>query len=94
MTIIDKRENLKEKFVNLPKGTVFKVNNQYYIKTEAMFLYTDIDCLLDNNNVYDIDLVESECQIINAICLNDFATHYNFPDDYFVEPVKTELHIV
>ena len=94
MKIIDKREDLKETFINLPEGAVFKVGNQYYIKTEAMFLYSDIDYLLDNNNVYDIDLVESECQIINAICLHDFATHCNFSDDDFVEPVKTELHIV
>ena len=94
MTIIDNRKNLKEQFVNLPEGTIFKVSNQYYMKTKEMFLYSDIDYLLDNNNVYNIDSVESECQIINAICLDDSATHCHFIDEILVEPVKTELHIV
>ena len=94
MKIIDNRKNLKEQFVNLPEGTIFKVSNQYYMKTKEMFLYSDIDYLLDNNNVYNIDSVESECQIINAICLDDSATHCHFIDEILVEPVKTELHIV
>lgn len=94
MKIIDNRENLKERFVNLPEGAVFKFCNQYYMKTKAMFLYSDIDNLLVNNSIYDIDLVESECQIINAIYLNNFETNCYFDDDTLVEPLKIELHIV
>lgn len=94
MKIIDNHENLKEKFVNLPEGNIFKFNNQYFIRTRAMFLYDDIDVLLDNDSIYDTYQVESECQVINAICLNDSATHCHFNDDTFVEPLKTELHIV
>lgn len=94
MKIIDSHDSLKESFVNLPEGNVFRFNNQYYMKTRTMFLYSDIDDLLDNDNIYDIDQVEAECQIINAICLHDFATHCHFSDEAFVEPLKTELHIV
>lgn len=94
MKIIDNHENLKEKFVNLLEGNVFKFNNQYYMKTKAMFFYSDIDDLLDRENIYDIDQVEAECQIINAICLHDCAIHCHFSDETFVEPLKTELHIV
>ena len=94
MNIIDNRKNLKEKFVNLPEGTVFKMDNKYYMKTKAMFFYSDIDYLLDSEIIYNIDSVESECQIINAICLDDSATHCHFIDEILIEPVKTELHIV
>lgn len=94
MKIIDNHENLKENFVNLSEGNVFRFNNQYYVKTRKMFLYGDIDDLLDKYNICNIDQVEEECQIINAICLNDFATHCHFDDETFVEPLETELHIV
>ena len=94
MKIIDSRDNLKEKFVNLSEGNVFRFNNQFYMKTKTMFLYDDIDDLLDNDNIYDIDQVEAECQIINAICLNDSATHCHFREDTLVELLKTELHVV
>lgn len=94
MTIIDNRKNLKEQFVNLPEGTVFKVNDRYYMKLEAMFLYSDIDYLLEDNNIHYTEDIEAECPIINAICLGDSATHCHFIDEILVEPVKTELHIV
>jgi hypothetical protein len=94
MKIIDKYENRKEQFFSLPEGNIFKFNNQYYMKTKEMFLYSDIDNLIDNDTVYDIDQVEAECQTINAIRLNDFATHCHFNDDIFIEPLKAELHIV
>lgn len=60
MKIIDTHDNLKEMFVNLPEGNVFKFNNQYYMKTRAMFLYSEIDDLLDRDNVYDIREIEDE----------------------------------
>ena len=94
MNIIDNRKNPKERFINLPEGTIFKNDNKYYMKTKAMFFYSDIDYLLDREIAYNIDSVESECQIINAICLDDSATHCHFIDEILVEPVKTELHIV
>lgn len=94
MKIIDHHDKLKEKFVNLPEGNIFKFNNQYYMKTKAMFLYSEVDDLLDRDNVYDIREIEEECNIVNAICLNDFAPHCHFDDETLVEPLKTELHIV
>jgi hypothetical protein len=94
MKVIDKHENLKKQFFSLPEGDIFKFNNQYYMKTKAMFLYSDIDNLIDNDTIYDIEQVEEDCQIINAIRLNDFATHCSFDDDIYVEPLKAELHIV
>ena len=94
MKIIDTHDKLKENFDNLPEGNVFKYNNQYYMKTKTMFLYSEIDDLLDRDNVYDIREIEDECNIINAICLNDFVPHCHFNDDTLVEPLKTELHIV
>lgn len=94
MKIIDNHESLIEKFVNLSEGNVFRYNNQYYMKTRAMFLYDNIDDFLDNDNIEDIVQVEAECLLINAICLHDSATHCHFSDDAFVEPLKTELHIV
>ena len=94
MKIIDHHDELKERFVNLPEGNIFKLNNQYYMKIMAMFLYSDIDDLLERDNVYDITEIESECNIVNAICLNEFAVHYHINDDTLVEPLKTELHIV
>lgn len=94
MKVIDKYENRKEQFFNLPEGDIFKFNNQYYMKTKAMFLYSEIDTFLDDENIYDIQQVEAECQTINAIRLNDFATHCHFNDDIYVEPLKAELHIV
>lgn len=94
MKIIDTHDKLKEKFVNLPEGNVFKYNNLYYMKTKAMFLYSEVDDLLDRDTVYDIGDIEEECNIVNAICLNDFAAHCHFNDDTLVEPLKTELHIV
>lgn len=94
MKIVDNHENLKEKFVNIPEGSVFRFNNQYYMKTKAMFLYDDIDDLLENDNIYDIDQAEAECQYINAICLNSSIDYYSLSDDTLVEPLKAELHIV
>lgn len=94
MKIIDNHGNLKENFVNLPEGNIFKFNNQCYMKTKTMILYDDIDILLDNGSIYDIEQVEEECQIVNAICLHDFAPHCHFDDGTLVEPLKTELHIV
>lgn len=94
MTIIDNHENFKEKFVNLPEGNVFRFNNQYYMKTKAMFFYNDIDDLLVDCDICDIDQVEAECPPINAICLNDNMVYRCFSDEAIVEPLKTELHIV
>lgn len=94
MTIIDNHENFKEGFVNLPEENVFRFNNLYYMKTKAMFLYDDIDDLLEKDNIYDIDQVEAECRPINAICLSDSTIYCHFSDNAFVEPLKTELHIV
>lgn len=94
MTIINNHESLKEKFCNLPEGAVFKINNRYYMKLEAMFLYSDIDNLIEKYNIYYTEDVEAECPIINAICLGDSAVHCHFNDDTLVEPVKAELHIV
>ena len=94
MKIIDKHENLKEKFCNLPEGIVFKVNDRYYMKLEAMFLYSDIDYLLEDSNIRYTEDIEAECPIINAICLGDSAVHCHFNDDTLVELPKTELHIV
>ena len=94
MKIIDTHDKLKEKFDNLPEGNVFKYNTQYYMKTKAMFLYSEVDDLLDRDTVYDIGDIEEECNIVNAICLNDFAAHCHFNYDTLVEPLKTELHIV
>lgn len=94
MTIINNHENLKEKFCNLPEGLVFKVNDRYYMKLEAMFLYSDIDYLLEDSNIRYTEDIEAECPIINAICLNDSAVHCHFNDDTLVELPKTELHIV
>ena len=68
MKIINNHENLKEKFCNLPEGIVFKVNDRYYMKLEAMFLYSDIDCLLEDSNIRYTEDIEAECPIINAIC--------------------------
>ena len=94
MTIINNHESLKEKFCNIPEGVVFKINNHYYMKVKAMFLYSDIDNLIEECNIYYTEDVEAECPIINAICLDDSATHCHFIDEILVEPVKTELHIV
>lgn len=94
MKIIDSHDTLKENFANLPTGNIFKFNNQYYMKTKTMVLYDDIDTLICNDNIYDMQEIEAECQIINAICLNDFMIHCHFEDNTLVEPLKTELHIV
>ena len=94
MKIVDNHENFKEKFVNIPEGSVFRFNNQYYMKTKAMFLYDYIDDLLKNDNIYDIDQLEAECLYINVISLNGSVDYCHLNDDAFVEPLKTELHIV
>ena len=94
MKIVDNHENFKEKFVNIPEGSVFRFNNQYYMKTKAMFLYDYIDDFLKSDNIYDIDQAEAECQYINAICLNSSIDYYSLSDDTLVEPLKAELHIV
>lgn len=94
MTIINNHESLKEKFCNLPEGVVFKINDRYYMKVEAMFLYSDIDDLIEDHNIYYTEDVEAECPIINAICLDSSAAHCHFNDDTLVEPLKAELHIV
>ena len=94
MKIIDNHENFKEKFVNLPEGSVFRFNNRYYMKIKAMFLYDYIDDLLKNDNIYDIDQLEAECLCINVISLNSSVDYCHLNDDAFVEPLKTELHIV
>lgn len=94
MTIINNHESPKEKFCNLPEGIVFKINDRYYMKLEAMFLYSDIDNFVKDYDIYYIEDLEEGCPIINAICLDDSATHCHFNDDTLVEPLKTELHIV
>ena len=94
MKIVYNHENFKEKFVNIPEGSVFRFNNQYYMKTKPMFLYDYIDDLLKNDNIYDIDQVKAECLYINVISLNGSVNYCHLSDDAFVEPLKTELHIV
>lgn len=96
MKIIDKHENLREKFCNLPEGVVFKINDRYYMKVEAMFFYSDIDNLIEERDICYIEDIEAGCPIINAIRLDNSAyyCYCYFNDDTLVEPLKTELHIV
>lgn len=93
MKIIDTKENLKEHFDVLPVGATFKFNGNVFLKMEDMVGFKDLEKCVENDNIYDIEQVEAECEIINAIRLSD--NYYSCFDAFeWVEPIKTELHIV
>lgn len=65
----------------------------YFLKVRPMFLCDDIeDCLYDGD-ITDIEQLEDDYEIINAICLSD-NSYTEFDDGCLVEPLVAELHIV
>ena len=93
MKIIDNTTN-REKIVNIPEGSIFRFNGNYYLKTSTMFTYDEIEDFLDDVEVIDnMEDLENNLLLIRAINLSN-GEHHEFDNEVEVEPLKGELRIV
>lgn len=93
MKIIDNTTN-REKIVNIPEGSIFRFDGNYYLKTRTMFTYDEIEDFLDDVEVIDnMEDLENNLLLIRAINLSN-GEHHEFDNEVEVEPLKGELRIV
>ena len=91
MKITDRR---KEKvFEALTIGDVFSKDSCIYLKLNDSVLCTELEDYLVNDNIYEIDDIDNECYIYNAINLitNNFCFFH--PNDKITELPNAELKV-
>lgn len=93
MKIIEKENGPKRRFEEIFIGEVFKHMGCYFLKIKPMFLHEDVAEYLYDENITEIEQLEREYSIVNAISLSD-NSYPEFSADCLVEPLITELHIV
>lgn len=93
MKIIDNENRPKRKFEEIFIGEPFKHMGHYFLKVRPMFLCDDIEDYLYDGDITDIEQLEEDYEIINAVDLSD-GSHTTFDEKCIVEPLVAELHIV
>ena len=92
MKIIDNK-TITKRMIEIPQGSVFRFNGEYYLKTKTMFLYEEMKEFSDENDMLIMAELEDSASNINAINLLD-GRCYDFHHDVMVEELNVELHIV
>lgn len=93
MKIVNEENRPKRRFEEICVGEVFKHMGEYYLKIKPMFLHEDIKNYLYDESITEIEQLEFEYSVVNAIGLSD-GSYPEFDDGCLVEPLVTELHIV
>ena len=91
MKVIDKR---KEKiFEALNVGDVFSKDGCIYLKLNNLVLYTELEDYLVNDNIYEIDDIDNNCYICNAINLITNNFYFFHSNDKITELPNAELKV-
>lgn len=91
MKVIDRR---KEKvFEALTVGDVFSKDSCIYLKLNNLVLYTELEDYLVNDNIYEIDDIDNNCYICNAINLITNSFCFFHSNDKITELPNAELKV-